>query len=44
MVGTEVLMVDQESVLRLEKGSELRIIQRVNREMVVCLQKLWFLI
>lgn len=40
MIGTEVMVMGRENVLRLEKGNELRIIQRVNREIVVCLQKL----
>jgi hypothetical protein len=40
MVGTEVQVVGRESVLRLEKNRELRLIQRANRELVICLQKL----
>ena len=40
MVGTEVHIVARESVLRLEKHKEIRLIQRFDREIVICLQKL----
>jgi len=40
MVGTEVHIVSHESVFRLEKNKEIRLIQRCNREIVICLQKL----
>jgi hypothetical protein len=42
MIGTEVHIFGNESVLRLEKNSEVRIILRSHAEIVIYMQKLWY--
>ena len=40
MVGTDVFVLPQESVMRFEKNSEIRVIMRNQCELVLSLQKL----
>ena len=40
MIGTDVHLAGRENVLRLEKNSQIRIIERVEREIAFCVQKL----
>jgi hypothetical protein len=40
MIGTEVHILGNESVLRLEKNSEVRIILRSHSEIIIYIQKI----